>query len=103
MSDHEWSHEFARCLGMLLNGGALTETGSRGERVTDGNFLVLFNAHHEEIRFRLPDHAQGLRWQAVLDTTIGDGLTRGDVFDGGGEYRLNGRSLALLQEQGAKP
>jgi isoamylase len=103
MSDHEWSHEFARCLGMLLNGEALTEVDTRGGRVTDGNFVVLFNAHHEEIPFRLPNHAEGLRWLAVLDTTIEDGLTRGGVFDGGGEYRLKGRSLVLLQEQRATP
>jgi len=98
MSDEEWQHEFARSLGMLLNGEALTEVDARGRRVTDGTFLVLFNAHHEEIAFTLPNHT-GLSWLVVLDTTHDHGLARGGVHAGGSRYPLKGRSLALLQER----
>jgi glycogen operon protein len=99
MSVEEWSHEFARCLGMLLNGESLTEVDARGRRVADGKFLVLFNAHHEEIPFVLPNHDAGVHWLVVLDTTHEHGLVRGGVHGGGTPYRLKGRSLALMQEQ----
>jgi len=99
MSEAEWQQEFTRTLGMLLNGESLTEVDPRGRPVKDGTFLVLFNAHHEEIAFVLPNHAANLRWLVVLDTTQEHGLSRGGVHDGGAAYPLKGRSLALLQEQ----
>jgi isoamylase len=99
MSEEEWSHEFARCLGMLLHGESLTEVDARGRRVSDGTFLVLFNAHHEELPFILPNHTANLRWLAMLDTTHQHGLARAGLHDGGSPYRLHGRSLVLLQER----
>ena len=99
MTDAEWQHEFARSLGVLLRGEGITETDERGRAITDRNFLVLFNAHHQELAFKLPDHDAGMRWLAVMDTTHEEGLARGGVFEGGSAYPLKGRSLALLQEQ----
>ena len=77
----------------------MTEIDRRGRPITDAVFLVLFNAHHEEIAFTLPNHVAGVRWLAVMDTTVGDGLERGGVLEGGSAYSLKGRSLALLQQQ----
>ena len=99
MTDAEWQHEFPRCLGVMLAGEGMTEIDQRGRPVTDRNFLMLFNAHHEEIVFTLPNHTEGLRWLAILDTAHGHGLAGGGVHDGGSHYTLKGRSLALLQEQ----
>jgi glycogen operon protein len=96
MSDHEWEHDFARCLGVYLAGEGLTETDERGQPVTDRNFIVLFNAHHEAIEFRLPGQAGASRWFALFDTAHGDGLASNGTFDAGGTYPLQGRSLALL-------
>jgi glycogen operon protein len=103
MSDEEWQRDFARSLGVLLAGEGLAETDARGRAVTDANFLILFNSHHEEIAFTLPNHAENVRWLAVLDTTHGDGLARGGVHEGGSVYPLKGRSLALLQQQKSNP
>ncbi|HET9386334.1 MAG TPA: glycogen debranching protein GlgX [Gemmatimonadales bacterium] len=99
MTDSEWQHEHARGLGVLLAGEALAEVDGRGRPVTDGNFLLLFNAHHEEIDFLLPNHTAGLRWLAVLDTARELGLAHGGALEGGRAYVLKGRSLALLREQ----
>jgi glycogen operon protein len=101
MSDEEWHHHYARSLGVLLSGEGLTEIDRRGRPITDAVFLVLFNAHHEEIAFTLPDHSAAARWLAVMDTTVEEGLARGGVFEGGSAYSLKGRSLALLQQQKA--
>jgi glycogen operon protein len=99
MTDDEWSHEHARSLGVLLSGEGITEYDTRGRRVTDGNFLVLFNAHHEAIAFTLPNHDSTARWLVMLDTSHEEGLTRAGVVEGGRPYSLEGRSLALLQQQ----
>lgn len=72
----------------------MTECGSP---VRDQNFLVLFNAHHEPLPFRLPDYV-GARWRALLDTAFGEGLEIDGIFDAGAEYPIKGRSLVLLQQ-----
>jgi len=100
MSDFEWSQHFARCLGVYLAGEALTETDGRGRPLRDRNFLVLFNAHHEALPFKLPDYA-GSRWHALLDTAFADGLATDGTFESGADYDLKGRSLVLLQQVGA--
>ena len=53
---------------VLLNGDAIIEPGTRGEPIRDKNFLLLFNAHSDAVRFVLPDadHADG--WHVVVDT-----------------------------------
>ncbi|MBI2289377.1 MAG: glycogen debranching protein GlgX [Betaproteobacteria bacterium] len=99
MNDEEWNQHFARSLGVLLAGQGLTETDQRGRPVTDLDFLLLFNAHHEEIAFSLPNHAAARRWLVVIDTTHEDGLAHDGTFDGGSPYPLKGRSLALLRQQ----
>ena len=43
-------------------------TTPRGEEVQDESFLVLFNAHHEPLTFRLPTRRFGARWELELST-----------------------------------
>ncbi|MHB8667474.1 MAG: glycogen debranching protein GlgX, partial [Burkholderiales bacterium] len=100
MSDDEWNQHFARCLGVYLAGEALSETDERGRPVRDVNFLVLYNAHHEPVPFKLPDDG-GTRWHALLDTAFEDGLAQDGFFDGGARYGLQGRCIALLQQVAA--
>src|SRR5271166_4054282 len=38
-------------------------------RIIGDSFLILFNADHREIAFRLGGRAQGLNWELVLDTS----------------------------------
>ena len=40
----------------------------RGRPVKDNNFLLLFNAHHEPIEFRIAEKLSGKSWSTVLDT-----------------------------------
>ena len=100
MTEQEWEQEFARCLGMYLAGEGLTETDHHGQPLVDNDFLVLFNAHHEEIPFTLPQFVTDCQWLVVLDTGFAEGLTHNGVFDAQSVYPLQGRSLALLQRQG---
>ncbi|MEI6413271.1 MAG: glycogen debranching protein GlgX [Pseudomonadota bacterium] len=96
MTNEEWVRDFAHALGVYLAGDALDECDRRGRPVRDGNFLLLFNAHHEEIHFHLPaPHPDG-SWQVTLDTYDTTRQTR--CYAGGQTYPLQGRSLALLEE-----
>ena len=93
MSDDEWDHHHARCLGMLLYGDALDERDERGRTITDDAFLVLLNAYHDSLSFALPAPPAGDRWLAVLDTARDE---PGGAYHGADAYPLQGRSLAVL-------
>lgn len=105
MTDHEWAHSHARCLAVYLSGAALHEVDRRGEPVRDDDFVMLFNAHHEEIDFVLPA-LEGAQWRCVLDTAWTDGeapVDGGPPCRGGASYALHGRSLALLTRPAQLP
>jgi isoamylase len=68
MTRRDWENGELRSLGMFLNGDELHETTSRGERIGDESFLLLFNAHHEPVTFALPARRFGARWKLELST-----------------------------------
>jgi glycogen operon protein len=98
MSDQEWSQSFARCLGTYLSGDALDELGRQGQAVMDDDFLLLINAHHEEIPFLLPAYRRKIRWELVLDTGRKPARAAEGRYRAGALYPLQGRSLALLSQ-----
>ncbi len=64
MGEPDWKLPFARCFGMLMVGQRLAERDERGNPVEDDDLLLLLNAHHDAIEFRLPDAA----WTVLIDT-----------------------------------
>ncbi|MBI5936933.1 MAG: glycogen debranching protein GlgX [Betaproteobacteria bacterium] len=96
MSDEEWQHHFARCLGVYLAGSAMDEVDNHGRRIVDDDFLLLFNAHHEPLPFTMPAPRGGDAWTAALDTARPNGLALHDAFAPGCNYPLMARSFALL-------
>jgi glycogen operon protein len=99
MSEDEWRDPAVRCLGMLLSGQGLDETDERGRKVDDENFLVLLNAHHEDVGFTLPASIPSTRWSAWMDTSRDGGLRPADTYNAGAVYPLQARSLVVLQER----
>ncbi len=95
MSDQEWEHEHARCLGMYLAGTGIADVGRHGRPVEDDDFLILFNAHHEDVSFSIPALG-GEPWEALLDTFVESGAAEPHRYPPGEPYALHGRSLALL-------
>jgi glycogen operon protein len=85
MTEADWKLPFARCLGMLLLGDRLAERDARGAPIRDDDLLVLVNAHHEPIAFRLPSPG----WQALIDTA-------GEPAPAEETYLLKDRSAVLL-------
>ena len=99
MTDQEWNQEHARTLGVFLSGSAVDEVDERGQIITDENFLLLLNAHHEEVPFTLPSLASGMTWIALIDTFHDSSSGPGTTHDAMTIYRLHPRSLALLVER----
>ena len=100
MTTEEWAKDFARCLGMWLNGERLPETDERGRTLHDASFLVLFNAHHDLIEFRLPDAGDGSTWLGEVDTSTETGEVPPERARPDGAYPLQGRSLVVLRQVG---
>ena len=84
-----------------------------GRPVRDDDFLMLFNADHEEAAFVLPT-LEGETWRRVLDTArdgtdaaaagAGDPTpAHGERHASGARYALHGRSLALLTRTASLP
>ena len=58
MRDEEWGGS-TPVVGVFLNGEEIASPDSRGRQVLDESFLLLFNAHHEDHAFTLPEQAFG--------------------------------------------
>ncbi|MDZ4264008.1 MAG: glycogen debranching protein GlgX [Pseudomonadota bacterium] len=99
MTEQEWHHSFARCLGLFLAGDAIDEHDDHGEKISDDNFILLFNTHHEEIDFTLPPHPPLARWEVLIDTSHaeGDG-SQGRLHHANEKFPLQRRSVVLLKQ-----
>jgi len=69
MSPEDWRVGYARSLTVWLNGDAIAPPGPHGEHVTDDDFLLLFNANLEPMRFSVPKAFRGANWRKVVDTS----------------------------------
>jgi isoamylase len=68
MTGRDWADGQRQALAVFLNGQAITEPGPRGETVRDDDFLLLFNAGADAVRFRLPDSRARDGWDLVVHT-----------------------------------
>jgi glycogen operon protein len=69
MSEEDWNTGFVKSLGVFLNGEGIVAPDSRGERIIDDSFYLLFNSHLEPVSFTLPPREWGRDWVKVLDTS----------------------------------
>ncbi|HEX2494096.1 MAG TPA: alpha-amylase family glycosyl hydrolase, partial [Steroidobacter sp.] len=98
MSEQQWRESFARSLGVFLSGRGLHERNERGEVVMDSDFLLLLNAHHGELEFRVPTQPDAARWALRLDTRNPAGFEReARIYRPGDAYTLIGRNLAVFE------
>ncbi len=96
MSDSDWDNGgWMRTLGMMLPGNAPEIRNTLGRPVRDNDYLILLNAHHEPVDFRVPKDVRRKRWFVAFDTNRPD-LETGKERITGGKARLAGRSLVVL-------
>jgi isoamylase len=96
IESEQWQDTNARCFGMLLDGRAQA-TGIKRPSM-DATVLLVLNAYHDVVRFRLPDVVGGQTWRCLLDTNAPD-RTATPRFASGDEYEVTGRSLLLFALQ----
>lgn len=94
MQDKDWNAGFVRCLGVVLN-GQIDELNEHGERIMDDNFLLLLNAHHEEIDFVLPAAATKEDKLELLLYTANP-IVAPACLANKQSFKLTGRSMAVL-------
>ena len=99
MAEEDWGVGYAKCLGVYLNGATIPNPNPRGEPVTDDNFYIVFNAHHEGVEFALPDEYWGKRWVMELDTSVGRPEEEQREFSAGERFEACPRSLVVLRHE----
>jgi glycogen operon protein len=125
MSPESWHDWHARCVGICMVGDRPAndvrapgvrqlaklrewlqviirgwfERGAEPRAGAADRFLILVNAHHENIRFAIPRFHDRLVWSAVVDTYHEDGRGNGKRVQAGESYDLHGRSLAVLRSE----
>jgi isoamylase len=100
MTTEQWTDPNAKSLGMLLDGRA-QPTGIRRKGL-DRTLLLMINAHHETVRFTLPDVPGGNRWRLLIRTDESSKAKR-QASNAGARIGVSGRSLMLWELQPPSP
>ena len=97
MTDEDWTSGRPPSIAIFLNGRGIPDRNEIGERIIDDSFLLLINAHYEQVTFTLPDATYGRVWEVVVDTAnpLLAGVRRHP--SPGGRQRLRPRSMRVLQ------
>ncbi len=97
MAKADWEDPEARTLAVRMSGEAgFMHRTARGDEEPDDTFLILMNASHEEVPFRVPEEPRGVRWKTIVDTGQEEGVVDGREYESGDEVTMVGRSLHLL-------
>jgi glycogen operon protein len=97
MTRRDWGDGELRSIGLFLNGDEIPARTRQGDHVSDESFLLLFNALHEPVTFRLPPRRFGARWKLELATAephVEEGVRN---FTARGEVAVEGRAIVLLR------
>lgn len=100
MTDRQWDIEFAKAVGIFLNGEEIATPGERGERILDDSFLLFFNAHYEAIDFLIPKGLQIWEWAVVIDTHKSYFVGQGTRYTEDKPITVEARSVVVLQRLG---
>ena len=84
-------------VGMFLNGSEIVAPGPHGERIEDDSFLLLFNAHHEDRVFTVPNRRFGKRWTLELTTADPQAAPGSANYDARSELHVTARSITALK------
>ena len=80
---------------MLLDGQAIAEVDSRGQRIAGDTLLIWLNGGAIDLTCVLPGAAAGSIWEELVNTFAPEG-GRGRV-PGGARWPLGARSAAVLR------
>jgi glycogen operon protein len=94
MRPKDWDAPLGRAVGVFLNGNGIRQRDTRGEPITDVDFLLYYNAEPEPTAFTIPRRMHQT-WDVVIDTAgrTADSGTK----SGGDSLELEGRSMLVLR------
>jgi glycogen operon protein len=96
-SDENWNANWNRSMAVMLNGKTLGVNDEDGVPVEDNSFLILINAYHEGVEFKLPPPPNGSPWKFVMNTeNLDDPFASEKLED---KFIVGGRSLVLLSDE----
>lgn len=98
MDDHHWQEDYARSLAVFLNGQGIRSVDTDGNKIVDANFYLLFNAHWEDVAYKLPSEIYGASWNKIIDTNS-DRIGDFEEFPAGDTVLVPSRSILLFQSQ----
>ncbi len=99
MNDHNWNEDFAKSLGVYLNGKGIHSLGPRGEPVIDDSFYMIFNAFHDSMKFTLPIKKYGKKWTIVLNTGNHPEEIEQGKYKAHDKLLVEGRSIIILKQE----
>ncbi len=97
MTEEQWNIDFAKAVGIFLNGEEIPASGERGERIIDDSFMIFFNAHYELIEFTIPPKLQDRNWVIVVDTSKSRSVENGKQYQGEVPIPVMERSIVVLR------
>ncbi|HEX7966714.1 MAG TPA: glycogen debranching protein GlgX [Stellaceae bacterium] len=93
----DWNNPTAHCFGYVLGGAAGEFYTPGGQRDIDESFLVMLNAWHQDLEFRIPELPVNMAWEPLVDTSLPSGSgANGRLFSAGEVFPLKARSFALF-------
>jgi isoamylase len=95
MSPTDWDSGFGRAIAVFLNGNGIHGRGTRGEAITDKNFLVLFNAGDDPVNFMIPPDEYSAFWEIVVDT-VGE-QADSHPREAGAAISVDGKAVLVLR------
>lgn len=96
MTESEWGEQYAKSMGVFLNGEGMQHRDEFGEKVTDDSFYLVLNAHYEPIDFKLPAEKYGKTWKKVFATNEKVFSKDKASWGAGSQVTIDARSLVLL-------
>jgi isoamylase len=97
MTRRDWEDAGRKHLGVFLNGEDTGTQDERGRPLQGGSFLVLFNASHEDVAFRIPAARFGMRWELELSTQDPEAAAGSAAFRARQECPVVSRSIVVLR------
>jgi glycogen operon protein len=100
MTDAQWHEPELRTIAMQLAGNAINDVDDRGHPIVDNTMLIVLNAFHEEVKFRLPSLPAGEVWRLLIDTRNSRGApARRRYCRSGQRFIATSRSLVVMRAE----
>ena len=97
MDQHHWNEDFAKSLGIFLNGHGIHALGPRGQEIIDDSFYLIFNAYHDTLQYVLPAKKYGKKWHLEFATANNVELLK-EVYLAHDKVVVESRSIIVLRQ-----